>query len=112
MLLAACVSGGVKDSGRRPEGSAPCRGRRIRGRVLLARRSRFPATRVGGADVEYRGSIMAYLRTILTDNHPTLRKIAKKYKPSEITDPLTQQLIDDMFATMYAAPGIGLAAPQ
>jgi peptide deformylase len=55
---------------------------------------------------------MAYLRTILTDNHPTLRKIAKKYKPSEITDPLTQQLIDDMFATMYAAPGIGLAAPQ
>ncbi len=55
---------------------------------------------------------MAYLRTILTDNHPTLRKVAKKYKPSEIADPLTEQLIADMFETMYAAPGIGLAAPQ
>ena len=55
---------------------------------------------------------MPYLRTILTDNHPTLRKVAKKYKASEIVDPLTSQLVEDMFATMYAAPGIGLAAPQ
>ena len=30
----------------------------------------------------------------------------------ELTDPLFQQLIDDMFETMYDAPGIGLAAPQ
>jgi peptide deformylase len=55
---------------------------------------------------------MAYLRTILTDNHPTLRKVAKRVEPSEIVDPLFQQLIDDMFETQYAAPGIGLAAPQ
>lgn len=55
---------------------------------------------------------MAYLRTILTDNHPTLRKVAKRVDPSEIADPLFQQLIDDMFETQYAAPGIGLAAPQ
>ncbi len=55
---------------------------------------------------------MAYLREIITDGHPTLRKVAKKVKPDEIADPLFQQLIDDMFATMYAAPGIGLAAPQ
>jgi peptide deformylase len=55
---------------------------------------------------------MAYLRTILTDEHPTLRKVAKRVERSEIADPLFQQLIDDMFATMYAAPGIGLAAPQ
>ncbi|MFN2460373.1 MAG: peptide deformylase [Candidatus Velthaea sp.] len=55
---------------------------------------------------------MAYLRTILTDNHPTLRKVAKRVKPDEIGDPLFQQLIDDMFETQYAAPGIGLAAPQ
>jgi peptide deformylase len=55
---------------------------------------------------------MPYLRTILTDNHPTLRKVAKKYKSSEIIDAHTQQLVEDMFATMYAAPGIGLAAPQ
>jgi peptide deformylase len=55
---------------------------------------------------------MAYLRTILTDNHPTLRKVAKRVDPAEIGDPLFQQLIDDMFETQYAAPGIGLAAPQ
>jgi peptide deformylase len=55
---------------------------------------------------------MAYVRTILTDNHPTLRKVAKRVERSEIPDPLFQQLIDDMFETMYAAPGIGLAAPQ
>jgi peptide deformylase len=32
--------------------------------------------------------------------------------PGEITDPIFQQLLDDMFETMYHAPGIGLAAPQ
>ncbi len=55
---------------------------------------------------------MSYVRRILTDNHPSLRRVAKKVDPSEIREPLFQQLIDDMFATMYAAPGIGLAAPQ
>lgn len=55
---------------------------------------------------------MAYVRTILTDNHPTLRKVAKKFGAAEIADPKTRQLVEDMFETMYAAPGIGLAAPQ
>jgi peptide deformylase len=55
---------------------------------------------------------MAYLREIITDGHPTLRKVAKRVDPAEIADPIFQQLIDDMFVTMYAAPGIGLAAPQ
>jgi peptide deformylase len=55
---------------------------------------------------------MPYLRPIVTDGHPVLRKVAKKVRPEELRDPLVQQLIDDMFATMYAAPGIGLAAPQ
>jgi peptide deformylase len=55
---------------------------------------------------------MAYLREIITDGHPTLRKTAKRVDPAEIADPFFQQLIDDMFETMYAAPGIGLAAPQ
>jgi peptide deformylase len=41
-----------------------------------------------------------------------LRKVAKKVDPREIREPLFQQLIDDMFETMYAAPGVGLAAPQ
>lgn len=55
---------------------------------------------------------MAYVREILTEGHPTLRKIAKRVDPKEIREPLFQQLIDDMFETMYDAPGVGLAAPQ
>jgi peptide deformylase len=55
---------------------------------------------------------MAYVREILTEGHPALRKIAKRVDPKEIREPLFQQLIDDMFETMYEAPGVGLAAPQ
>ena len=55
---------------------------------------------------------MPYIREILSEGHPTLRKVAKKVSLEELTDPLFQQLIDDMFETMYDAPGIGLAAPQ
>src|ERR1700739_4568242 len=55
---------------------------------------------------------MPYVRPIITDGHPTLRKVAKKVDRAEIDDPLFQQLIDDMFETMYDAPGVGLAAPQ
>jgi peptide deformylase len=55
---------------------------------------------------------MAYVREIIQDGHPALRKVAKKVDPREIHEPLFQQLIDDMFETMYAAPGVGLAAPQ
>jgi len=55
---------------------------------------------------------MPYIREIIEDGHPTLRKVAKKVDPKEIPDPLFQQLIDDMFETMYDAPGVGLAAPQ
>jgi len=53
-----------------------------------------------------------YIREIIKDGHPTLRKVAKRVHLEELSDPLFQQLIDDMFETMYAAPGIGLAAPQ
>lgn len=55
---------------------------------------------------------MAYIREIIQDGHPTLRKVAKKVTAQEMADPLFQQLLDDMFETMYHAPGIGLAAPQ
>lgn len=55
---------------------------------------------------------MPYTRKIITDGHPTLRKVAKRVEAKELRDPLFQQLIDDMFETMYDAPGVGLAAPQ
>ena len=47
--------------------------------------------------------------TILEFPDPRLRKIAT---PILTTDDNLRQLIDDLFQTMYAAPGIGLAATQ
>lgn len=55
---------------------------------------------------------MPYKREIVTEGHPALRRVAKRVAAKEIADPLFQQLIDDMFLTMYEAPGVGLAAPQ
>ncbi|RMS50512.1 hypothetical protein ALP65_04153, partial [Pseudomonas aeruginosa] len=46
---------------------------------------------------------------ILEFPDPRLRTIAK---PVEVVDDAVRQLIDDMFETMYEAPGIGLAATQ
>ncbi len=51
---------------------------------------------------------MAKLR-ILEFPDPRLRK---KAVPVEVVDDPLSQLIDDMFETMYEAPGIGLAATQ
>jgi peptide deformylase len=49
------------------------------------------------------------IRPIVKFGDPVL---ARKAQPvAEITDEI-RQLIDDMIETMYAAPGIGLAAPQ
>jgi len=39
-------------------------------------------------------------------------RLRKKAKPVEMVDDALRELIDDMFETMYAAPGIGLAATQ
>ncbi len=38
--------------------------------------------------------------------------LKKKSAPVEQVDREIQELIDNMFETMYAAPGVGLAAPQ
>jgi peptide deformylase len=39
-------------------------------------------------------------------------RLRRKAKPVEVVDASIQRLIDDMFETMYAAPGVGLAATQ
>ncbi len=44
-------------------------------------------------------------------HHPDPR-LREKARPVERFDAALQQLIDDMFETMYAAPGVGLAATQ
>ena len=49
------------------------------------------------------------VKTILTAPDPRLKK---KSKPVASVDAEVRQLMDDMLETMYAAPGIGLAAPQ
>lgn len=49
------------------------------------------------------------IRNIRTDPDEILRKKCKPVK--ELTDRL-KDLIDDMFDTMYASDGVGLAAPQ
>jgi peptide deformylase len=47
--------------------------------------------------------------TVLHYPDPRLRKVAE---PVERVDDNIRQLVDDMFETMYQAPGIGLAATQ
>ncbi len=49
------------------------------------------------------------LMEILHHPDPRLRKKSKEIK---VVDDTLKQLIKDMLDTMYAAPGVGLAAPQ
>lgn len=49
------------------------------------------------------------IRKIVFLPTPVLRQVGK---PVEKFDDALQTLIDDMFETMYAAKGVGLAAPQ
>ncbi len=49
------------------------------------------------------------IRKIITTENPILRKKAKKVHRF---DPSLQRLVDDLFETMHAANGVGLAAPQ
>ena len=52
------------------------------------------------------------IREIAIDNHPILKLKAEEVDLSIISSEEIQTLLNDMVATMYAAPGIGLAAPQ
>lgn len=47
---------------------------------------------------------------ILIAPHPSLRTKARRVMPDQRD--LVREIVPQMFATMYAAPGIGLAAPQ
>jgi peptide deformylase len=49
------------------------------------------------------------IREILTVPHPVLKQVSAKV---EAVDDALRALMDDMLETMYAAPGIGLAAVQ
>lgn len=49
---------------------------------------------------------------IVTIPHPILRQRAKDITAAELQKPTVQKFIDSMIETMYAADGVGLAAPQ
>src|SRR5215813_13657877 len=66
------------------------------------------AARSGGNSSSRRFSTMA-IRKILTLEHPVLRAKAKKVSRF---DAYLERLVADMFETMRAAPGVGLAGPQ
>jgi len=48
---------------------------------------------------------------IITAPHPVLEQPARVVRPDEF-GPDLEHLVSDMAETMYAAPGVGLAAPQ
>jgi peptide deformylase len=52
------------------------------------------------------------LLPILEFPDPRLRTRAVPVDPAKLAEPAFQRLLDDMFETMYDAPGIGLAASQ
>src|SRR5687768_12995186 len=53
------------------------------------------------------------LRRILLINDPDDKKILKaRSHPVKLPNPGLKQLVADMFETMHAANGVGLAAPQ
>ena len=55
---------------------------------------------------------MAIRRILTIDNAADLAVLKKVSTPVEAVDADVQTLMDDMLETMYAAPGIGLAAVQ
>jgi peptide deformylase len=50
--------------------------------------------------------------TIVQAGDPVLRRPARALRPNEIRSREIRDLIEQMKETMYAAPGVGLAAPQ
>lgn len=50
--------------------------------------------------------------TIVQAGEPVLRKAARPLRPNEIRSREIRDLIAEMKEAMYAAPGVGLAAPQ
>ncbi|MFT3761534.1 MAG: peptide deformylase [Pseudoxanthomonas sp.] len=54
---------------------------------------------------------MSLLQILEYPDH-RLRTQAAPVEPAQLADPAFQRLLDDMFRTMYEAPGIGLAATQ
>ena len=79
--------------------------------VVGIKRSVVPSDVGGRRGTFIQGCSMAILAISKLGN-PILRQKALPVSPGDIKKAAFQQLIDDMFETMYDEPGIGLAAPQ
>ena len=55
---------------------------------------------------------MVNILKIVQAGHPVLRQMARPLTQEQLRGPEIQRLIEEMRATMYDAPGVGLAAPQ
>jgi len=55
---------------------------------------------------------MVNILKIVQAGHPVLRQMARPLTPEQLRGPEIQRVIEEMRATMYDAPGVGLAAPQ
>jgi peptide deformylase len=58
------------------------------------------------------GACHSHALEIVQAGAPVLRNVARQLLKEEILSPEIQTLIEEMKATMRAAPGVGLAAPQ
>jgi len=75
----------------------------------------IPMKSIAEAKIVYRepvDSCAALKLDIVQLGDPVLRQKARELTSEEILSPEIQTLIQDMVATMRAAPGVGLAAPQ
>ena len=93
----------------RPDGAcAPeCPPLRIEGRAGSLNCADPPGSLDPASPLDYLAPMA--IRSILLHPDPRLKKVAE---PVESVDDDLRRLADDMFETMYDAPGIGLAAPQ
>lgn len=99
---AACVSRPVPEGVPRASPKASIEAARPGGYIgCMSTAARQPISSAGGA-----GERLA----ILIAPHPALRAKARRVRPEDLD--LVRDLLPRLFATMYAAPGIGLAAPQ
>ncbi len=75
----------------------------------------IPFNSIVESKIVYQQPIEAYdleKLDIVQVGHPVLRRTARELSVEEIKSPEIQDLIAKMKATMRAAPGVGLAAPQ
>jgi len=72
----------------------------------------IPFSSIAESKIIYRKSPEKTSLKIVEVGDPVLRKRAKELSQEEILSSEIQNLIEEMTATMRAAPGVGLAAPQ